>query len=83
MLRQPHLRLHHLLLEQTALRIGAVEDGEVAVVQPLLLAQPLDLTANDGGLALIRDGLPDDDLLALGIAAEYVFVNLLPVVLHQ
>ena len=71
------------LLEATALGVGAVENGEVAILALVLTADALDVLAHDDGLLLVAIGLLQDQLLALGVAAEYVLRNLPLVVLDQ
>ncbi len=78
-----HIGLAHLLLERAALGVGAVEDGDVAIFQLLFLDQALYLPAHNACLALVGDGLVDRHLVAVGVLAIHVLVNLAAVVLHQ
>ena len=48
--------LTHLFLERTALRVGAIKDGEVAIFSPLLSTNALDIVTHDDGLLLVAVG---------------------------
>ena len=73
----------HLLLEGAALRIGAVEDGEVAILAVLPAPDGLDVLANDGCLFLVGVCPLQHQLLAFVVAAVDVLRNLPLVLLDQ
>ena len=71
------------LLKAATLGVGAVENGEVAVLALVLTADALDVLAHDDGLLLVAVGLLQDELLTLVVAAIDVLRNLPLVVLDQ
>ena len=68
--------LQHLLLERTALRVGAIEDGEVAPVAMILPAQPLDVLTDDERLLLVAVGRLQLQLLTVFVLRKHVLRNL-------
>ena len=68
--------LEHLFLKRTALRVGAIQDGEVAPVGMLLPAQPLDVLTHDDGLLLVAVGRLQLQLLTVLILREHILRDL-------
>ena len=75
--------LAHLFLEGTALGIGAVEDGKIAVFASLLTTDTTDILAHDDGLFLVAIGRFKLELLALVVPTENVLGNLSFVLANQ
>ena len=73
----------HLFLERTALRIGSIENGEVAILTSLHGFDTFDFLTDNNGLLLIRISLFENEFFALVVAAKYIFVNLSTVMLNQ
>ena len=63
----------HLLLETTALGVGAVKDGEVRPAYSLLFTPPLNLPAYHGSLLLVAVGGEIAQPVALFLLAVYLF----------
>ena len=78
-----YVHLAHLLLKAAALRIGAVQDGEVAVLSSLLTLDPDDVVAHNHGLFLVAIGGLQCQLVAVLIAAEHLFRYLALVLANQ
>ena len=72
-----------LLLEASALRIGAIENGEVGILTSILTLDALDILAHDERLLLIAIGWLVNQLLAHGILAKHIFLNLILVALDE
>jgi hypothetical protein len=53
------------LLEHPRLRVGPVEDGDVGVLDAVLVGEPVDLAGDEGGLVVLVVGDVADDLLAV------------------
>ena len=72
-----------LFLEASALGIGTVENGEIAVLAIVLTLDALDLATHDQGLFLVAVGWFVDQALSLVVLAVNVLRNLIAVVLDQ
>ena len=72
-----------LLLEAAALRIGAIENGEVGILTSILTLDALDILAHDERLLLIAIGRLVEQLFAHGILAKHIFLNLILVALDE
>ena len=73
----------HLFLKDSTLRIGAIQNGKIAVIEVLFQLQLFDISANDSSLLLITIDWTEHQLFALGISAVNVFVYLSLVVENQ
>ena len=78
-----HIVVTEFLLEDAALRIGAIQDGKIAVVAPLVTHNTAYGLGHHGSLFPIAVELAISDLVAIVVAAEDILVNLILIVLHQ
>ena len=73
----------HFLFERSTLRVGAVENGKLVVVAPLLPLQTLDILAHHKSFLLIRVNRLEQELLAFIVPAKHIFAYLPLVVTYQ
>ncbi len=75
--------LAKLLLEATALGVGAIKDGKVAILATILTLDALDVFRYDNRLFLITIGWLVLQLLTLGILAEHILRYLVAIMANE
>ena len=66
----------HLFLKRTTLRIGAIQNGKIAILSPLLPTDSLNVIADDDGLLLVAVGRLQGQTFALFVLAKDILADL-------
>ena len=73
----------HLFLKRTALRIGAIQNGKIAILSPLLPTDSLYVVADDDGLLFVAVGRLQGQSFALFVLAKDILANLAFILANQ